>query len=76
LPDLKQSLGRMALFLLCVVLVAISLGILLSQMHLEIHVARDVVLGASVVAAVGSYMASYTPGWLYKSLVEISKGEE
>jgi hypothetical protein len=49
---------------------------LLSPMRLEIHVARTVVMGVTVVGAIGSYMAAYKPGWLYKSLLETSREEE
>jgi len=73
LANLKESLGKLSLFLLCVVIIAISIGMLISRLGLEVHVARNVVMVVSIAAAIGSYMATYRPGWLYKSLVDISK---
>ena len=72
---MRQSLGKLALFLLCVVIVAISIGMLLSQLRLGLRAAKDVVVVVSLLAAIGSYMAAYKPGWLYKSLTEMSKEE-
>ena len=72
----RETLGRLALFLLCVVLISISLGVLLSQLHLEVHAARNVVLITSMGGALASYMAAYKPGWLHKWLTESTKGEE
>ena len=72
----RESLGRLALFLFSVIIVTICLGMLLSQLHMEKHLARNVVLVSCVMSAVGSYMACYKPGWLYRSLVDMSKEEE
>lgn len=72
----REGLGRLALFLLCVVVASVCLGMLLSQMHFPIRIARNVATIATVLAAIGSYLACYKPGWIYNSLVDMSKGEQ
>jgi hypothetical protein len=76
LNNLRETAGRLALFLLCVVLFALCLGMLLSMLHLSMRTARNVVLVAAFGSAIGSYLASYKPGWLYNSLVETSKEDQ
>jgi hypothetical protein len=74
--NLREQLGRLAVFLLIVVIASICLGMLLSTLHLAFPVAKTVALVATSMTAIVSYFASYKPGWIYNSLVDASKEEE
>jgi len=72
---LRERLLRLVVFFLCVIVLSISLGMLLSQMHMSVRIAKDVAVGATTVCAVFSYLASYKPGWIFNSWLEASKGD-
>jgi len=71
--SLRERLLRLVVFLFCVIILAICLGVLLSQLHMPVAIARKVAIFATTLAAIVSYLAAYKPGWIYKSLVDAAK---
>jgi hypothetical protein len=68
----RERLGRLALFLLSVVILCILAGVLISQVGIG-HIAPKTVATLVTFASVAiSYLAAYSPGWLYKSLLDVS----
>ena len=68
----RDRLGRLALFLLSVVVLCILAGVLISQVGIGHASPRSVAMVVTLISVAFSYLASYSPGWLYKSLVDVS----
>ena len=72
----RERIGRLALFLLCVVLLSILGGVLLRQIGTIRGNPQTVILILTAFAVTISYVLSYAPGWLYKSLTEFSQDSD
>ena len=66
----RDRLGRLALFLLCVVLLSLIGGVLISHVRFGNAAPKTLFTTVSSIAVVVSYLVAYAPGWLYKSLVD------
>lgn len=65
----REKIGRLALFLLCVVILSIVAGLaVFSLRSLEPETARRVALISTTLSVALSYMAAYRPGSLFRML--------
>jgi hypothetical protein len=71
----RERVARLAVFLLCVVILCIFVGTALSQLKLDLGTARKAAMIATVGCVLISYLAAYRPGWLYRSLAQASKDD-
>lgn len=69
----RERYGRIAVFLLSVVLLSIFGGTLVSQYDVHVFNPRAIAMAITLVAVAIGYLAAYAPGWLYKSLAEAAK---
>jgi len=67
----RESLGKFALFLLCVVLLALCIGTVLAR--LPMATAQRFAMPLCLAAAFIGYLAAIRPGWLYRVLVNGNK---
>jgi hypothetical protein len=65
-----DRLGRLALFLLCVVLLSLAGGVLISHVRFGTATPKTLFMSVSFISVVVGYLVTYSPGWLYKSLVD------
>lgn len=68
--DIRAKVGRLAVFLLSVVIFSIFLGVILGKLPIEPEMRRPVAIGGTLACVAIAYLVSYRPGWLYNSLTE------